>query len=73
MLRASIHRRRPAVILSSLVLATLGWSQTLAQVARPGDKLPDAAARTSLIATGDTPDLFLLYTGDVIGYLDPCG
>ena len=30
-------------------------------------------ARKALVATGDSPDLFLLYTGDVIGYLDPCG
>jgi hypothetical protein len=32
-----------------------------------------AAPRRSLIASGETPDLFLIYTGDVIGYLDPCG
>jgi hypothetical protein len=30
-------------------------------------------ARRTLIASGDAPDLFLLFTGDVIGYLDPCG
>jgi len=27
----------------------------------------------ALIAPGRTPDLDLLYTGNVIGYLDPCG
>lgn len=26
-----------------------------------------------LIKDGETPGLVLLYTGDVIGYLDPCG
>jgi len=26
-----------------------------------------------LVNGGVKPDLFLLYTGDVIGYLDPCG
>ena len=26
-----------------------------------------------LIAPGASPDLALLYTGDVIGYLEPCG
>ena len=29
--------------------------------------------RRSLIEPGESPDLFVLYTGDVIGYLDPCG
>lgn len=29
--------------------------------------------RRALIDGGETPGLFLLYTGDVIGYLDPCG
>jgi hypothetical protein len=27
----------------------------------------------ALVAGGDPPDLFLLYTGDVIGYIEPCG
>jgi hypothetical protein len=27
----------------------------------------------ALVVSGPAPDLFLLYTGDVIGYLDPCG
>jgi len=27
----------------------------------------------ALVAPGDAPDLTLLYTGDVIGYVDPCG
>jgi len=26
-----------------------------------------------LIKAGETPGLFLLYSGDVIGYVDPCG
>ena len=29
--------------------------------------------RRALIDDGESPDLFLLQTGDVIGYLDPCG
>jgi len=31
------------------------------------------AARAQLVAEGPTPNLFLIYTGDVIGYIDPCG
>ena len=27
----------------------------------------------ALVAPGPAPDLALLYTGDVIGYIDPCG
>jgi len=27
----------------------------------------------ALVADGDPADLFLLYTGDVIGYIEPCG
>ncbi len=27
----------------------------------------------AMIAPGPAPDLTLLYTGDVIGYVDPCG
>ena len=29
--------------------------------------------RGAMIAPGPSADLTLLYTGDVIGYLDPCG
>jgi len=47
------------------------WSQT----ADPGATapVPTAESRRALIDSGESPDLFLLYTGDVIGYLDPCG
>ena len=37
---------------------------------------PAAPAETKqkgLIAGGAPPDLILMYTGDVIGYIDPCG
>jgi hypothetical protein len=27
----------------------------------------------TLLAPGNAPDLLFLYTGDVIGYLEPCG
>jgi hypothetical protein len=33
----------------------------------------DASRSTGLISSGPDPDLFLMYTGDVIGYLDACG
>jgi hypothetical protein len=27
----------------------------------------------ALIAPGEAPDLFVLFTGDVLGYVDACG
>jgi len=71
MKRASIIRRHPARIFAGLALAAVCWTPGQAQTATP--TTPGAPQRTSLIASGDVPDLFLLYTGDVIGYLDPCG
>ena len=64
------------MLMGVLLVATL--SLTLAQrkpQPPPSDPVvPDPTiSRRSLIASGETPDLFLLYTGDVIGYLDPCG
>jgi hypothetical protein len=37
--------------------------------------IPAAAqtTRDALIEGGPTPDLVMFYTGDVIGYLGPCG
>jgi len=51
----------------AVVLIGQAWAQTAP--ARGGA----AGMGRALIASGDLPDLFLLYTGDVIGYLDPCG
>jgi hypothetical protein len=38
-----------------------------------GVALAQASQRQPLILPGDEPDLLLFYTGDVIGYVDPCG
>ena len=64
------------MLMGVLLVATL--SLTLAQ-RKPQPSTPDPVGpdpttpRRSLIASGETPGLFLIYTGDVIGYLDPCG
>jgi hypothetical protein len=34
---------------------------------------PAQTKQKGLIAGGEAPDLILMYTGDVIGYIDPCG
>ena len=60
--------RRTAARLAAaarLALLVLGLS--------PGLAAQEASATGALIASGDSPDLFLFYTGDVIGYLEPCG
>ena len=46
----------------------LGWLAVA--LATPAMAQQPAGA---LVVSGPAPDLFLLYTGDVIGYLDPCG
>jgi hypothetical protein len=35
--------------------------------------VPAQTGESGLIAGGSRPDLILAYTGDVIGYIDPCG
>lgn len=65
--------RRRILVSASIALAATGL---MAQVAGPsrtalGPTLdpPDA----TLVAAGPLPSLTLLYTGDTIGYVDPCG
>ncbi len=68
--------RRAAWIL--LLIAALGTTAILAQDA-PKTAAPQPTARTLeppsgvLGAAGNAPDLIFLYTGDVIGSIEPCG
>jgi hypothetical protein len=79
MRRAPDRRERIGTALLGLALGAAVWTPSAAQPnptdnrAAASSATPTAAPRQALIATGDAPDLFLLYTGDVIGYLDPCG
>ncbi len=69
-------RARIGMLMGVLALAALSLTlaQRKPQPSTPDPVGPDATTpRRSLIASGETPDLFLIYTGDVIGYLDPCG
>ena len=63
--------------MSEFVRSSKGWLFPLAAMALILVFLhPPAPAQTKrqgLIAGGETPDLILMFTGDVIGYIDPCG
>ncbi len=68
-----------AVVAASGVMALSTQAQS-APTTRPGGHvhektLADAGSvgPRNLIAAGKSPDVFLLYSGDVIGYTDPCG
>lgn len=81
MTRRPIARRRLTVALAgctaAVALGTLCWGASDATDPVPatatGQRAPAAQTPSALIPSGDVPDLFLLYTGDVIGYIDPCG
>jgi len=70
-------RRRlwvPALLMAAVAVSA-GWAQQrpAAPAATESEALDINTNRRALIASGEAPDLFLLHTGDVIGYLDPCG
>ena len=51
-----------------VALALVGvWGLTL------GNEAEEATTAGGLVKDGNPPGLFLLYTGDVIGYVHPCG
>ena len=77
MSRAKNRSPRLGVLLAAvaITLSAASWvwvEETAAQEASPVEVAAETSPR-ALIADGNPPDLFLLYTGDVIGYLDPCG
>jgi len=55
-------------MLATAALATAGYAQTAGSQVVSYRKPPGA-----LIAPGEDPSVILLYTGDVIGYVDACG
>ena len=71
MTRAPLRMLMGVLLVATLSLAV---AQRKPQPSTPDPVAPDSTTpRRALIASGETPDLFLIYTGDVIGYLDPCG
>ena len=66
------HRLAVAALAVAAILAAAGVS-----AAPPPQTLPPGRSLDPpggvLVAPGSAPDLIFLYTGDVIGYVDPCG
>ena len=74
--RAPLSKRCLATAVLGLAAATTFATLCSAQstATTPPDMSEVAGGdRRALIDGGESPDLFLMYTGDVIGYLDPCG
>ncbi len=63
----SYHSERPEVIRRAALLC-VGWLALAAATVVSAQGPPGG-----LIQSGKPPELLLLYTGDVIGYLEPCG
>jgi hypothetical protein len=68
-------RRWSVLALSALVAAAaLGVRAETPQAPAAGPPARSLEPPSDvLVAAGSAPDLILLYTGDVIGYLEPCG
>ena len=64
--------RRPQRELRHLGLATV--VAALLAFASPSTAVAQGiTGPTGLVPGGDPPDVMLLHSGDVIGYLEPCG
>jgi len=57
---------RVAVAAASLMLAGMALAESAPAPA-------PAPAQGALIAPGRSPELEILFTGDVVGFLEPCG
>ena len=62
-------RIRVAVVAASLMLAGLALAES---APAPAPAAP-AAGQAGLLAPGRSPELEILFTGDVVGFLEPCG
>jgi hypothetical protein len=78
--RSFLRRLLPiAVLATGLAAAAPAPPPAPAQPAAPAAPAAQAVPRTldvpdgALVAAGKAPEVDLLFTGDVIGYIEPCG
>ncbi len=72
---------RPAAVVlgAAMLLAVASVAAQENPAAPSAPPAPPPAARSleppagALVAAGNAPDVIFLYTGDVIGYIEPCG
>ena len=68
------RRAARAFLVAALLGASAAWAQDTARA--PASQLPARSLDPppgAIVAAGNPPDLIFLYTGDVIGYIEPCG
>ena len=65
-----------AGVVSSVALLLLALGAAVARQSDPAPAPPapnDPLDSGPLVASGPAPDLVLLYTGSVVGFVEPCG
>lgn len=68
--RSSRRGPRARTLGIAIALGLAGCFGAAAQGTSAPSHVPPAGA---LVAPGEAPQVGLLYTGDVVGYIDPCG
>ncbi|MFQ5702271.1 MAG: hypothetical protein ACE5HU_10550 [Acidobacteriota bacterium] len=69
-----LFKRRCMKLAAGLAgLAVLGGLAVSAHAARQAPRPAPGQSGDDLVAAGDAPDLALLFTGGVAGYVEPCG
>ena len=67
-------RIRTALAAASLMLAGMALAQSApTRTPLPAAPAAPVAGQGGLLAPGRSPELEILFTGDVVGFLEPCG
>jgi hypothetical protein len=67
-------RRTPWIVMLPALVLIFGLAAAQAPpAALPSVPRPLDVPNNALVAPGQAPEVELLYTGDVIGFIEPCG
>jgi len=66
-------RIRTALAAASLMLAGMALAQSAPAPVPAAPAAAPVAGQGGLLAPGRSPELEILFTGDVVGFLEPCG